>query len=220
MRGKNEMPGSCWRVSLLRIVIGLAACLLCSASLSAAERRVAVVNIGWHTGIAIAAGDIDAAVLPEVRDLSGAAWIEFGWGDAAFYRNPNPDIGTYLSAAFLDTPSVMHLVGMPVPPGQYFPKAEVVEVALDDDEFARLLAYLAASFRRDGGGEPARPTGPGLYVQSLFYDAVGSFSLDNTCNTWVARALAAAGLPIDPEGVQGSGAVMARLRSALEKRAR
>ncbi|NQW11813.1 MAG: DUF2459 domain-containing protein [Alphaproteobacteria bacterium] len=182
----------------------------------AQDRVIEVVNLGWHTGIVLPVDAIDPAVLPEIRDLQGAGWIEFGWGDAAFYRDPDPDIATYLSAAFVDTPAVMHVVGLPVPPAHYFPKAEVVEVSLTDAEHDRLVAYLSGSFDRRGQAK-ARTVGKGLYPNSLFYDATGRFSLSNTCNTWVVRGLAHAGLPIDTTEVIQAGTVMRRLRAALEK---
>lgn len=182
----------------------------------AQERLIEVVNLGWHTGIVLPVGAIDPVVLPEVRDLGGARWVEFGWGDADFYRDPDPGIATYLSAAFVDTPAVMHVVGLPVPPSRYFPKAEVVEVALTNVEYDRLVAYLSDSFNRRGAAK-AEPIGQGLYPNSLFYDATGRFSLANTCNTWVARGLAHAGLPIDTTEVTRASTVMNRLRAALEK---
>ncbi len=48
----------------------------------------------------------------------------------------------------------------------------------------------------DLDGSRAKATGPGLYAASLFYPAVGRFHLFNTCNTWTARALAAAGFDV------------------------
>lgn len=199
--------------SLLLIAVVL---LWPTGMVGARERVVHVVNLGWHTGIVLPADAIDPTALPERRDLPEAAWIEFGWGDAAFYRDPDPGIATYLSAAFVDTPPVMHVVGLPVPPARYFPKAEVIEVSLTNAEHDRLIAYLSGSFDRRGA-EKAEPIGRGLYPNSLFYEATGRFSLANTCNTWVARGFARAGLPIDTDEVVRASTVMSRLRAALEE---
>lgn len=114
----------------------------------AGGRLVHLVNIGWHTGIAIRSVDIDPALIPEVADLPGTGWIEFGWGDAAFYRDPDPAIASYFSAAYIATPAVMHLVGMPAPPVRYFPSAEIIDVPLDPGGFDRLIAFISASFAR------------------------------------------------------------------------
>ncbi|MGH8525150.1 MAG: DUF2459 domain-containing protein, partial [Gammaproteobacteria bacterium] len=53
------------------------------------------------------------------------------------------------------------------------------------------------SFARLGTGAAA-PLGRGLYGNSRFYPARGKFHLFNTCNTWAARALGAAGYSISP----------------------
>ena len=45
-----------------------------------------------------------------------------------------------------------------------------------------------------------------------FYAAQGRFHLGNTCNTWTARMLRAAGVDIDPGGVVTAGDLMGRLR--------
>lgn len=201
----------------LRLAILIVSILSFVGGASASDRVVHLVNIGWHAGIAVPVGRIDPAVIPEIWDLPEAAWIEFGWGDAAFYQDPDPAIGTYLSALFVETPAVMHLAGLPAHPARYFPSAEVVDVPLSADELSRLLAFIAASFIRPDG-RTARALGTGLYPQSRFYDAVGTFTLSNTCNTWVARAFAAAGLDIDPDGIQRASAVTRAVRAAVAAR--
>ncbi len=199
-----------WRL-LVTLWLGLAAA---TGSTGAAAQQVKLVNIGWHTGIAIRVSDIDPSALPEIVDVVGAPWVEFGWGDAEFYRDPDPAMSTYLSALFVATPAVMHVVDMPAEPDRYFPAAEVVDIPLDPAGFQSLVSYIAASF--DGAaGRPAPVVGDGLYANSRFYDAVGTFTLQNTCNTWVARAFAAAGLPIDPEGVVRASTVTEQVRAAV-----
>lgn len=182
----------------------------------AEERSVHLVNIGWHTGIAVRSDHVDPALIPEIADLPGAVWVEFGWGDAAFYRDPDPAIATYFSAAFTETPAVMHLVGMPASPAGYFPNAEIVDVPLSRDSFRKLLTHISASFAR-AQGERLRPLGQGLYRQSWFYDALGTFTLSNTCNTWVARAFVASGLEIDPD-LSRASTLTERVRTAVAAR--
>lgn len=194
------------RFVLLSLIV-----LLAALPAAAGERRVLAVNIGWHVGLAFAADDLDPAVFPEVEDFPGAAWIEVGWGDAGFYRNPDPGLGDILDAAFASKAAVLHLAAMPVDPARYLPAAEVAAIRLDDERFARLLAHVAGQVDRDGGPRAAA-LGPGLYPVSRFYPALGRFSLERTCNTWVAQALAAAGLPIDPDGVVRASTLMRRIR--------
>ena len=198
----------------LRSVLALLIGVLATVPVAAAERTVLAVNIGWHVGLAFEAADLDPAAFPETADFPDVRWIEVGWGDAAFYRDPDPDLGTILAAALVPTPAVLHLVAMPLHPAQYLPQAEVLAIPLDDARMERLVAYVAAQV--DRAGRPrAEALGPGLYPVSRFYPALGEFSLDRTCNTWVAEALAAAGMPIDPGDVVHASTLMARIRSAL-----
>jgi len=197
----------------MRLLLALLLCLL--AAPAAADRTVLAVNIGWHVGLAFAIEDLDPATFPEVADFPDARWIEVGWGDAEFYRNPDPGLGAMLEAAFASKAAVLHLVAMPAEPARYLPQAEVVTIRLDDVRFTRLVAHIAGQV--DRGGRPrAAALGPGLYPVSRFYPAFGRFSLDRTCNTWTAQALAAAGVPIDPEGVVRASELMRRIGALPE----
>jgi hypothetical protein len=94
-----------------------------------------------------------------------------------------------------------------------FPAAQLVPLSLSDEALARLLAHLAASFDRRGATRAASQEA-GLYSFSRFYKATGRFHLFNNCNTWTARALQAAGLAIEADGVLTVDDLMARLRAA------
>ena len=195
-------------------------CLIWILAVSQAEARpgpVLAVSLGWHVGLAFPAADLDPESFPEVADFPDAQWIEVGWGDAAFYRDPDPDMGAVLAAALVPTPAVLHLVAMPTHPARYLPAAEVVAIPLDPAQFARLVAYVSGSV--DRGDRPrAESIADGLYPVSRFYPALGSFSLARTCNTWVAQGLAVAGVPIDADGVVRASTLMARIAAALGRR--
>lgn len=201
---------------MVRKVVLVALLAILSHSALASDKVVHLINIGWHTGIAVKVEDIDLVAIPEAGDLPGASWIEFGWGDAAFYQDPDPAIETYFSVLFVETPAVMHLAGLPAHPARYFPSAEIVDVPVDAAAFDRLMAFIAASFAR-ARGERLTPIGPGLYPQSRFYDATGVFTLSNTCNTWTARAFAAAGLDIETD-LRRASSVTKQVRAALSGR--
>jgi len=67
-----------------------------------------------------------------------------------------------------------------------------------------------------GGGRlaaMAAAAAPGLYADSKFYPAKGSFHLLNTCNTWTGAALAAAGFEIGPPGTVQAEALMQKVRA-------
>ena len=171
---------------------------------------VFVTSNDWHTGIVIARTDLPYGAIPETADFPNAAYFEFAWGDADYYPARDPGLFAALGAA-LPGPALVHLSGLPAHPSIVFPTVEWVAVRVTGEGMARLIAYLNDSFARAGAAR-ASASGPGLYGFSLFYPATGEFHLFNTCNSWTARGLAAAGLAIDPAGVQSAEDVMELVR--------
>ncbi len=149
----------------------------------------------WHAGVAIKVSDIPGNLVPERRDFTEAQYLEFGWGDWDFYQAPNVSSGDALKALLFPTKSVLHVVGFRGPVAHYAPYREIITFDIPSHDFERLVAYIDKSFARTDGGT-ALPLGRGLYGDSRFYPARGAFHLFNTCNTWAARALQAAGYPI------------------------
>ena len=170
-----------------------------------------VTSNGWHTGIVVARASLPPGAIPEAADFPLAPYLEFGWGDAEYYPAPRPTLGMALGAALGPNPAFVHMVGLPAHPREVYPKSEVVELGLSPDGFQRLIRYLDATFARDGA-ERIPASAQGLYSFSFFYAATGKFHLFNTCNTWAARGLAAAGLPVEASGVVRAEDLMAQLR--------
>jgi uncharacterized protein (TIGR02117 family) len=172
---------------------------------------VFIVHDSWHAAIVLRRADLGAGAIPETSDFPGARHIEFSWGDKDYFPDPNSGVLKALKAAFWSSGSVLHLVGFDDDVGKFFPKAEVVELRLSALAYDRLIAFISASFARapEGGRAAAQP---GLYEYSRFYPSTRSFSLLNTCNTWVARALETAGLPVTASGVISAGQLGDQLR--------
>lgn len=199
---------------LRALIAGIALLLLAvlpgEAFADDAKKVVFVTSNGWHSGIAIARADLPENAIPETEDFPHALYFEFGWGDAEYYPSPKPTFGMALTAAF-PGPAVVHLSGLPAHPAEVFPGAEAIPVALSDDGLDRLVAYLHDGFKR-GGAARVESNAPGIYTFSRFYPATGEFHLFNTCNTWIARALAAAGLPVQASGTQRAEDLMSQVR--------
>jgi uncharacterized protein (TIGR02117 family) len=120
-------------------------------------------------------------------------WIAFGWGDRGFYLNTptwaDLDAGTAWRALTARGPSAMHV--------EYVRRPEAYDARslwLRADEYARLVAYVRAGFRRDAAGAPIRIEHPGYIATDAFYEGVGSYSPVLTSNEWVRRGLAKAGV--------------------------
>ncbi len=172
--------------------------------------RVQVVDHGLHTGLVVSAEALLQHLPQLAEDFSPAGHIELGWGDAAFYQSDNPGAGSALRALFGSAGSVLHLVQIPNSATRYYSGATVLELSLDEAGQQRLLDSIAATFSPAPGGS-LRPLGPGLYGHSRFYPANGRYSLRNTCNTWLAQALASAGLPLTSTSVVTAKSLMTQL---------
>jgi len=199
------------RAAIICALIGLGLAFGPSSPAFARSYTVFVSSNGWHTDIAIARGDIPEGRIPEREDFAQAAYLQFGWGDADYYTTPDPGLGTTLGAAF-PGPAVVHVAGLWGRPSEVFRETEEIALTLDAAQFGRLVDYLHDSFDR---GDAARvaATAKGVYDFSAFYPATGEFHLFNTCNTWTARGLVAAGIDISVSGVQSADDVMRQLRT-------
>jgi hypothetical protein len=109
----------------------------------------------------------------------------------------------------------MHVVARSALPRSRDGDVDTVAVPLSEAGYARLTHEIAAAF--DRSGEIAAEPLPRRGQQGAFYPAHGAFHLFNTCNSWVARRLAAAGVPLSPTGIATADTLMARVRAALPR---
>ncbi len=168
---------------------------------------VLLVSHGWHSGLVLQRDSVTGEgagaglrnIATRFRDFSA---LEFGWGEARFYR-ATPTLHAFdwrLALSALFTPGgsdgVIQVVGLERPARDSFPTADIVPVRVSRAGLMRLLARLEASFELTSN-QPV-DLGPGLYGPSLFYEAEGRFSYSNVCNHWAADLLDAAGVPTTP----------------------
>jgi uncharacterized protein (TIGR02117 family) len=187
----------------------------CSAQ-HASCATVFVVYDSWHAALVLPKAELSGAVIPETADFSNARYIEFSWGDQDYFPDPNSGVWRGLKAAFWSAGSVLHLVGFADEVRRFYSKAQVLELRLSPTAHERLVGFLSASFERGQTGKRA-PALPGLYDYSRFYPSTQDFSLLNTCNTWVTRALQTAGLPVTPAGVITAGQLGDQLDKLLAR---
>lgn len=185
-------------VFMLLFVVGCTTSGLPLYPLQAQEepKFIYVVGHGWHTGLVVKWSDIDAQLWPEKHDFPEAQYLEVGWGDHDFYRTPQAGFCTLVQAAFWSPASVLLVIGLRVPVTEYFTRADIIEIPVSRQALDELSRFVHATYARDGTGRQIA-LGPGNnHVYSAFYRAEGRYSLLNTCNTWIAKALRAAGLPM------------------------
>jgi len=174
------------------------------------EKEIYVVSHDWHTGFIIPSQQIQAQ-LPKLKKRFGdIPYIEFGWGDEAFYQAKEATIGVTLSAITWPTESVIHAVAVPVKAHNYFPNSEVIKLCLSSAEYSSLISFISSSFQKNESGEILQ-LGNGIYGDSQFYKGTGKFSLTNTCNKWTAKGLQSAGMDISPTFILTADSVMSYL---------
>jgi uncharacterized protein (TIGR02117 family) len=115
-------------------------------------------------------------------------YLSFGWGDRKFFMNPSFDPITVFDTLFLPGSTVMHVWGHRYEPTQLPPTFEVKQIWLSRAEYLKLMEYVKGSFQQSTQ-DSAQHIRQGLYADSGFYEAIGSYSILRTCNTWTADAL-------------------------------
>lgn len=173
-------------------------------------REIFIVHSSWHAAIVLRTHDIDLTAVPEIRDLPGARFIEFSWGDENYFTDPHAGVLAALKAAFWSSGSVVHVVAVNDDVKKFYPGAAVVELRFSRTSYAKLVQFISDSFTRPTPRTAARPS-PGLFPYSRFYPSPRRFSLIRTCNRWVADALEAAGAPIAPSYVITAGQLAEQL---------
>lgn len=162
--------------------------------------QIMVETNGTHTGIIVpivtATKDWRES-LPSAarRDAYGRypTHLSLGWGEREVFLNV-PTWGDLKASTALRIATtggdalmrVSHYV-RPAPSPNHRP------VTITQAQYARLVAAIERALPEVAEGED-RPVLTGTYVDDAYYEAKGSYSLANTCNTWVGNTLAEAGI--------------------------
>lgn len=121
------------------------------------------------------------------------AWIAFGWGDRDFYLNTPTWRELRLRTALV----ALSGLGQAAMHVEYLDRPEAYaaqRVRISPAQYRRLVDYLRASFRRDREDRPIRIDAPGYFDTDAFYEAIPVYTFWFTCNEWVRRGLAEAGV--------------------------
>lgn len=169
-----------------------------------------LVRYGWHTGVVVAAADLNRR-LPDLRQrFPRASHYELGWGDAGFYQSAEADSGMALRAMFRSPGTVVHVVGLGEDLAWHLERVEVRELRATAENHRRLLDFLESSFARGNDGRLIAAA-PGLFGDSQFFNGAGRYHLCNTCNTWTAKALRSAGVGVGSGRKLTADAVMRKV---------
>lgn len=177
--------------------------------------QIFVVSHGWHTGVIVPAAPMLQQSAELRRRFPDAQYFEFGWGDQGFYQAEEITSALTIQALFWPTPSVVHVVSLWAGPSYVFPSAPYQSLCIGDKGLQSLQRFLLASVALDAQ-QAWQPQGEGLYGDSQFYHGVGQYHLFHTCNTWTAKALQSAGLPLSAHFKLTAGRVMSSLDDASD----
>ena len=179
-------------------------------------RVIYVIRRSWHTDIGFNAADLPQAFATVRTTLPSARYLLFGFGDRHYLVNKGRHFGAMLGAIW-PGPGVMLVTGLGSTPEEAFGEHAVVRLILNSVQRRSLEAFIwnTLATRND----VAHFLGPGPYDGSAYYASTVQYSGVNTCNTWTASALKAAGLPVSSFGVEFSGQVWRQVRALQRQQA-
>jgi uncharacterized protein (TIGR02117 family) len=189
---------------------------------------VAIADHGYHAGLILPREELlraaeasgSKSLITILARFEPFPWIEIGWGDEGFYRNVPafdlaavPEIARALFSS--GNVSVLHVVGLDLPPREFFPVADILTLHLSEEGLSRMAAEIERTAVPAVGGPPVE-LGAGLYGPSLFFRANGFYHAANNCNQWIARLIGSAGAPVSLLPATLSAGLLADLRLRAE----
>ena len=175
---------------------------------------VHILNNGFHTDMAVPRDALEAGGGPLAeasRSVGAGDWILIGWGDATFFVDQSPMQGRIFDGlrAFFrpGNASVVMLDPETGDPARRFDPESRRTLILPPEAFAGLRGRVQASLVLSEG-EPRLSTarnGDGAH----FFASREHFWIGYLCNSWTARVLNAAGVPVRPLRSVTAGEVIA-----------
>ena len=166
---------------------------LSNNQIDSSKYTIYLVKQMWHTGIVFNTSDIDSSIWPEIKYFKDFKYIDVGWGDSAFYQDPDFNLVLAAEALFVPTPSTLRIEGLFSSIDNYIKSSDkAVEIKLTQSQLDKLCKYIHDNYYRNKQHKLI------VYDKEeggkiIFYKANGKYDLFNTCNTWVARGLKKAG---------------------------
>jgi hypothetical protein len=207
------------RVAALPFMLCLAACAAHPVPVPAAcgvpaagVITVTLLDHGWHTDIGVPADALTGRLALFRSVFPGVKSVVFSFGKRTFLTAPADDWTEYILGP-VPGPAAILVTGLNVPAAEGYGSDAALVLPLPPGGAARLSEFLWGEFAKDKSGRP-RLLDRASFEGGLFYRATGTYTLARTCNAWSAEALAAAGLPVSPDGVIFAHQVVDRAAAA------
>ncbi len=159
-----------------------------------------ILSNGVHTDIVVPVKSSEYDWSKEIRfaDTQSKStdfqYVGIGWGDKGFYLDTPTwaelKFSTAIKAAFWMSESAMHCTFY----NNFPPDEEYHKIVLTQQQYQELIQYIRKKFDRDKNGNTIKVETNAVYGKNdVFYEAKGTYSFLETCNTWTNRGLKVAG---------------------------
>lgn len=124
------------------------------------------------------------------------SFVSIGWGDKGFYLNTPEWSDLTFKTAFIAV-SGLGETALHVTYYQSILEDErTKKIMISEKQFHLLTQYILDALEKDSAGRAIYIETDAQYGNSdAFYEAVGSYSMFKTCNTWTNNALKYSGIP-------------------------
>lgn len=142
---------------------------------------------GVHVDFILPADALPPSLKNHLNVMPNTQFIAFGWGDRNFYvKTPewsDLTIPVAFKALFLKSESAMHVTYYSWQMNSW------KTLNLCEQQQSAIIEYIVDTFQKDEQGRLIKMEFSGYNEFDSFYEANGSFTMFNTCNVWVNRAL-------------------------------
>lgn len=162
------------------------------------EIHIYVQSNGIHTDVCLPVKSdcidwTDYIPTKDYTDQSHLEYIAIGWGDKGFFLDTPTwaelKVSTALNAAFLPSPTAMHVAYSDTPEVSENRK----EVTISKSDYRKMISYIKESFKLKNNQVDLIPN-RGYGNRDNFYEANNSYHMFRTCNIWTNEALKSAGV--------------------------
>ena len=184
-----------WTLRLLLIPITYGIIALCCTyitvnNVSKTEDQIHTIFLstnGIHLDLILPKKLIAPTLLEGIYSEEQEHYLGFGWGDKNFYINTptwgDLTVKNACIALFMNSESLMHVTR------HTNEMADWIAIPINKTQLNALNQYLLSGFALNTTFNKQRLLGKGYGPNDDFYEAIGSYSCINTCNSWINTAL-------------------------------
>ena len=151
------------------------------------SHTIYLITNGIHLDFVIEKKDLPTDFLEKLNRFQSAKHIAFGWGDKGFYLDTPTwnelKTSTVLNALFLKGESAMHVTEY------HHTYSEFIKIEICKEQMDALFHFIESSFVINDVGKFKEIDRPGYSKDDKFYEAKGSYTAINTCNSWINQGL-------------------------------